>query len=177
MAILHSIALHAVLSFSPQSRQKGRTSPPLIWDLRLPPSTARAASHTHHIVPPYYLSQPATSPPTPYIRIVSGVFPFDWRIDVQNPYGVTVGDVLDGISRGLRRGVTQREWAQTSRTQKARVADAFYARTLQSADPRREHSQGVRRVDWLLKHTTFVGLTPSPEMPYTWTLTTKRADR
>ncbi|TDL22711.1 hypothetical protein BD410DRAFT_722311 [Rickenella mellea] len=167
-------ALHALLSFSPTSQQNSRTLPPLIWDLKHPPATARPASDPRHHVSPRLFAQHATSPPTQFFRITSGLFPYSWHIDIQNPHGVTVGDVLEGIFKFLRRGVDKYEFANASRTQSARVAESFYARVQRSHDPRYEQSQGVRRIDWLLKHTMFVGLTPSLDAPHTWTLTMKR---
>lgn len=170
--------LHQALAFNPQLRHGSYVEPSLLWDMRLPPdSHARLASAPRHRLPSAMLSQLATNPAVPVLRLVCNLFPHkSWTVEAYNPRGVTVGDLLYALHRSLRKRVTNEEWAQTPRAHQARVAEAFYARVRASADPGHEQRAGVRRIDWLLKSTQFVGLTPSTERGYTWTLTTKRVD-
>ena len=88
-----------------------------------------------------------------------------------------MADVLDALYKTLRHRVTREEWASAPRAHQARIAESFYARVRASRDPKYEERAGVRRIDWLLKSAAFVGLTPSVERGYTWTLTTKRVEK
>ncbi|EJC99224.1 uncharacterized protein FOMMEDRAFT_148768 [Fomitiporia mediterranea MF3/22] len=170
--------LHHSLAFNPQSTHRYQVEPALLWDLRFPADYARLASMRDRRVPSSVAVQYATSPPVPIFRITCGIFPYrEWTIEVRNSRGVTVGDVLNALYRELRHRVSNTEWTAAPRTHQARVAETFYTRCRRSADPRYEQRAGVRRIDWLLKSTVFVGLTPSVERAYTWTLTTKRADK
>lgn len=170
--------LHHALAFNPQSTHRYHIEPSLLWDVRYPADYARLASSRDRRLSPSITSQFATSPPVPIFRITCGIFPYrEWTVEVRSARGVTVGDVLSALYRELRHRVTSAEWNGAPRSHQARVAEAFYARGRKAADPRYEQRAGVRRIDWLLKSTVFVGLTPSVERAYTWTLTTKRAEK
>ncbi|THG93426.1 hypothetical protein EW145_g8378 [Phellinidium pouzarii] len=156
--------IHYALAFNPQSAHSSYVEPMLFWDTRYPSDYARFPGSHGHRLPAHVASQHATSPPVPIFRIVCGLFPHRaWSVEAHNSRGVTVGDVLSALHRALRH--------------RARVAEAYYARCRASADPAYEQRAGVRRIDWLLKSTGFVGLTPSVERGYTWSLTTKRAEK
>ena len=166
--------LHHVLSFSAQNVNACYVLPRLRWDLKHPPVFAQFATDPIQRIPSNILDSFATSPPVSLFTIECGLFPsLDWLIEVEKPDGVTVKDVLSGLYKSLRRRITPNEYALVPETQRKRIADSFYRRVRESPDPSHEQGRGVRRVDWLLKHTVFVGLTPSPEGPLTWTLTTK----
>lgn len=183
--------LHQALAFNPQSQHNYHVSPLLHWDIRLPPPFGRLSGsprHSHTGLPPHVLAQPATNPPVPLFRITMGVLPAQWTIEVRNSRGVTVGDVLDNIYKGLRHRVSSSEWRSAPRSHQVRVGDAYYARCKMvfekygggrtgEKEKRYEERAGVRRVDWLVKSSCFVGLTPSVERGYTWTLTTKRVEK
>lgn len=170
--------LHQALAFNPQDRHRYHVDPALLWDLKQGPEYSRLATAPDRYISKRIRSQYATQPPVPVFRVTCGIFPHNgWEIEVRNPLGVTVEDVLIELYRGLRHRISNKEWEQTPRQHQARVAEAFYERTRHSRDPTYEHSQGVRRIDWLLRSTAFVGLTPSVEYPYTWTLTIKRVGK
>ena len=183
--------LHHALAFNPQRRHGYSIEPYLIWDVRYPPTYA---SHDRYRLSSSMLNQPATNPPVPVFRIVCGLLPHrSWSVEVVPRHGrvVTVGDVLDALYSGLRHRVSGSEWAEASRSHQARVAEAFYSRARTTSYmysrgkgekerayyEEKEKSAGVRRVDWLVRSTVFVGLTPSVERAYTWTLTLKRAEK
>ncbi|KAI5116456.1 hypothetical protein M0805_005869 [Coniferiporia weirii] len=170
--------IHYALAFNPQSTHSSYVEPGLLWDVRYSPDYARLASRAQRL-PAHIAAQHATSPPVPFFRIACGLFPHSraWNVEAHNARGVTVGDVLSALHRALRRRVSPAEWAAAPRAHQARVAEAFYARVRASADPAYEQRAGVRRVDWLLRSTGFVGLAPSVERGYTWTLTLRRADK
>ncbi len=169
------ILMHGALAFAPQNRQSYHTVPEIHWDIRASPSHARSAADGHHL-PSALRRAFATRPALPALYITCGLFPSaDWGVVVQNPSGVTVDDVLTQLYQTMRKRISGKEWARLGKQQQAVVADAFHRRTRASPDPNYEHTQGVRRIDWLISSTQFVGLTPSTEAPLTWTLTTKRA--
>ena len=170
--------LHHALAFNAQSPHRYHVEPTLLWDLRYSPDYARLSSAPDRRLSSSVKAQYATNPPVPIFRVTCGILPYrDWTIEVHNSRGVTVGDVLNALYRELRHRVNSAEWNGAPRPHQARVAETFYSRSRRSPDPRYEQRAGVRRVDWLLKSTVFVGLTPSVERGYTWQLTTKRADK
>ena len=173
-SVVVPVSMHGALSFAPQERQHYRVQHDIIWDIRTSPNHARHASDYHHLSTTIRRAL-ATRPALPVLHITCGVFPLhDWDIEVVNPTGVTVDDVLAQLYHTMRKRITNKEWARLSRQQQSYIAETFSLRTKSSSDPRYEHSQGVRRVDWLMSNTLFVGLTPSTDKPYTWTLTLKR---
>lgn len=109
--------------------------------------------------PPSSLQQPALNQPVTCIRIRFANHPFG-SIEVSNPHGVTVLDVLLKIREALHRGVSPQE-ATISHT----VSEYFRART--RADPS-EYAQGVKRVDFLGSNVFFAGLSPSMDGQNRW---------
>ena len=110
------------------------------------------------------------------MQISCELFGSQWRIDVSNPRGVTIDDVLERIYTSLRKPLRQSEWAMMSESDRAYVARAFYKRTQISDDREHEKASGTRRVDCLQKHSVFLGLKPDPLRPGAWVLTTMRGD-
>ncbi|KAI5989590.1 hypothetical protein EDD15DRAFT_2284296 [Pisolithus albus] len=108
---------------------------------------------------PSSLQQPALNQPVMCICIRFADHPY-WSIEVSNPRGVTVLDVLLKIREALQRGVSPQE-ATVSHT----VSEYFRART--RADPR-EYAQGVKRVDFLGPKVFFAGLSPSMDGQNRW---------
>lgn len=170
--------MHALVALKPTSSRSPRADTELIWDLRFSPTHSRLTASPRYSPSSSSTTQFATAPALTSLRIRCGLFPFDeWTIHVQNPQGVTVDDVFAAIYKNLRRGVSKVEWDTFTRTQQTRVAEAFYERSRRSSDPKHEHNSGVRRIDFLLKNTTFIGLSPSLEEAFTWNLVTGRRER
>jgi len=74
---------------------------------------------------------------------------------------IRVGDVLDAIHKSLRIGVSSGEWSRTPKSFRDKVKRAYLERcrasrvyTLNGY----EEKQGVRRVDWFVDATVFLGL-------------------
>ena len=158
------------LNFNQQERQGTRVNPPLTWDLRYPPDMATLS---HCAIPAAILDSPATQPPVSKFYITCALFP-RWVVDVRNPRGVTVRDVLLAVYDKLRKQVTSHEFQRLPQQQQALIQEAAQWRIRHSRNSEYERSRGIRRIDWLLKTTRFVGLTPSTDAPYTWTLVVKR---
>ncbi|RDB26939.1 hypothetical protein Hypma_005123 [Hypsizygus marmoreus] len=164
---LHSNAarLHSLLQSS--------HSPTLTYDLTLPPSTI---SSQHRGISQRVLTEPATKPPLPVVLIIVPHLP--WTITVAASYGayVTVLDVLDGIYRSLRSNVTSQEFhALPSEKEMRRVSAAYehrYRRIRGSREYEDEKRRGVRRVDFLMGCTRFMGLSTTSRGPDVWVLNT-----
>jgi len=75
-----------------------------------------------------------------------------WTIEVTNPHGITVNDVLLKIREMLNRSVASHEMQRPSH-----------------ADPR-EHAQGVKGVDFLGPKVFFAGLTRARDGSDSWDL-------
>ncbi|KAF8521327.1 hypothetical protein JB92DRAFT_2891323 [Gautieria morchelliformis] len=157
-------AVDAVLAYNHSAR------PPIEFDLTLSPSQiliAQGPSRSSYAgLTQRDLSSPATTPPMAYIHIRCDDLP--WSIDVYPSTDsgsgvVTVGDVLHGIYRALRRRVSSAEWDASSPGMQQRVRDAWLRRCKRQQSHKErsyESNNGLRRVDWLTKYTVFRGLSP-----------------
>ena len=87
-----------------------------------------------------------------------------WSIEVMNPRGITVNDVLLKIRELLNRSVASHEMRGPSQ---AVAIDSFRARS--RADPR-EHAQGVKRIDFLGPKIFFAGLSRARDGSDSWDL-------
>ncbi|KLO11648.1 hypothetical protein SCHPADRAFT_830737 [Schizopora paradoxa] len=169
--------LHHALATPSASLLTSSVHPEILWDMRFSPQHSILKA-TQTTIPDHVLRAYATTPPVAFLRITSGLFgSHTWNVDVHNSRGVTVRDVLAELYKSLRKRVEWAEWNGRGHSQQVYMADAFHKRIKLSADPTRERSKGVRRIDWMLQNTVFVGLQRSYEDPFTWTLVTKRNGR
>ncbi|KAG5639055.1 hypothetical protein H0H81_007313 [Sphagnurus paluster] len=149
--VVAPVRLHALLQAS--------SSPALNFDLTLPPSTI--TSH-HQGIPQRVLAEPATKPALPSLTIVVPYLP--WTITVRPSRGtfVTVIDVLETVYNKLRTNVSAQEYhALPSEKDKRRVTSAYeqrYRRIRSSREYEDEKRRGVRRVDFLMGYTRFMGI-------------------
>jgi len=160
-----AVRLHTLLQFS--------HSPLLHWDLTFHPSTIS----THHRgLSRHALAEPATSPPLGRLSLRSPHLP--WIIKVSPSHGgfVTVGDVLETIYSTLRVNVTSKEFhSLPSQRDERRVTAAYeqrYRRLHSSKEHDSEKRGGVKRIDFLMGHTAFTGLSPTTRSPDAWALNT-----
>ncbi|KAF5378735.1 hypothetical protein D9615_006872 [Tricholomella constricta] len=159
------VRIHALLQSS--------SSPALDFDLTLPPSTITSR---HQGISLRALSEPATNPPVSVITIIVPHLP--WSITVRPSHGthVTVSDVLEEIYRKLRTNISSQEFhALPSEKDRQRVTAAYeqrYRRIRSSREYEDEKRRGVRRVDFLMRHTRFMGLSSTSRGPDVWVLNT-----
>ncbi|TFK32339.1 ectomycorrhiza-regulated small secreted protein [Crucibulum laeve] len=147
----------------------------ILWDLREAPAfSARSVSRLEHSIPHSHLSQNATVPPTTLLYITIGILPESWAITVQNAWSITVLDVLASIYSSLLTPLTHSEWDRLSLKHRQRVTGMFENRCRLSANEQETRSQGVLRVDCLLRHTWFAGLTISLEVENSCILSLRR---
>ncbi|KAF8069275.1 hypothetical protein FPV67DRAFT_1116715 [Lyophyllum atratum] len=162
---MSTVRMHALLQSS--------SSPALNFDLTQHPSTI--TSH-HQGISQRALSEPATKPPLASLTLLIPHLP--WTVTVHASYGpyVTVTDVLEGIYRKLRANISSHEFnSLPSEKDRRRVTSAYeqrYRRIRGSRDYEDEKRQGVRRVDFLMGHTRFMGLSSSSSGPEVWILNT-----
>jgi hypothetical protein len=87
---------------------------------------------------------------------------------------ITVADVLATLHRALRLAVHPNEYnALPSHEDKHKVNAAYEHRYLRIADPaahEEEKRKGVKRVDFLMGRTRFLGLSRTTEGPGIWAL-------
>ncbi|KAF9556450.1 hypothetical protein CPC08DRAFT_711208 [Agrocybe pediades] len=124
-------------------------------------------------LPDFVWEEPATQPPTNYMDVRCTRLP--WRTIIQpgsgRPY-VTLKDLVEQLHRSLQRGVMAGEFEPLPSTMQTRISEAFIFRCKQmpESERRAEHAQGLKRLDFLMGHTTMVGVVSGKEGPNTWML-------
>jgi len=137
----------------------------------------RSGSSMHHTttLSGYDLEQPATNPQLTRVRIVCDAIP-QWPVDLQVvgtslsphrrhraalPY-LTLEDIIHAVHASLHRKISHGEWGRLSSSQETEVARTYTYRYKASGsewDERQQRSEGVKRVDFLLKNSWFRGFT------------------
>ncbi|KAF9530443.1 ectomycorrhiza-regulated small secreted protein [Crepidotus variabilis] len=165
--------LHSLLRYYQRGVIPGRVSP-LQWDIREVPETARRIFNRNDLITAFHLIRPSTSPPMIVFRVISGIFPEPWPIEIRKLEIITIGDVLHAIHSALMRPLRRDEWERLCDKQRSRIEAVFEERCDQAQNADECRSRGVLRVDCLLKHTLFGGLSISPEEDCTSILTLRR---
>ena len=143
--------------------------PSIDYNISLSPSHAIPHGYTRAI-----FAEPATVPPVRFLTIVSPHLP--WAIPVPgiapNAF-VTISDVLSGLYHSLRNGVSEREFHMLPPKARSRVRTSYENRYRRIRDRRSyeaEKSNGLKKIDFLMGHNAFLGLTPSNDGPTTFVL-------
>lgn len=125
-------------------------------DLRLPPGTVRFRELQRN-ANSWDLMRFACEPPQPRMRLYHSQWP--WVIDIvsQNPAGVTIGELLEGIWRCMQTPIAHADYWNNEMDERNReaVASAWAERTASSEE---EQMRGVRRVDYLIGKTILEGI-------------------
>jgi hypothetical protein len=171
---MNPLLLHRLLCYS-QHNIIGTHCCSLLWDFQEPPAySVRHVSGSNALLTDTELSEPATSPAVISLHIKCGIFPFDWPIHAYNPQGVTIRDVLHAIHACLQLQIRRDEWDSLCAKQRDRINRVFDTRWRVSADPPSVRTHGVLRVDCLLQHIWFAGLTVSLVQENSCILTLRR---
>jgi len=157
-----NLVLHPLLSYSQHDIVPGNCAP-IVWDLREPPGSALHVDNHDKPLSPANLSKHATNPPCLVLSIKCDIFPEPWPIEVRRMEPVTVGDVLHTIHSVINRRITQSEWDRISEKQRGRIGEIFDNRCKVSLQREECRANGVLRVDCLLSHTLFAGLSSFDE--------------
>ena len=172
-ATMGSSVLHPLLRYSQHDVVPGNCAP-ILWDLRESPESALHIDNPDKQLSPFDLSQPASTPPSRVLCITCNVFPEPWPIEIRRPEAITVGDVLESIHSVISRRITQHEWEQLSEKQRARIGVKFDDRCKMSPQREECRANGVLRVDCVLAHTLFAGLSASHDEDDTFIMTLRR---
>jgi hypothetical protein len=135
----------------------------LLYDVRHPPSDALSSSpySAPKELTPFETYSPVAGSSTTMLYLVSRYFP--WVITVQNPRGVTCGDLTSAVYYALNQPVTHDELTAFSEKDRQKVFESFYSN--RSSDfgglgPR----ASLERVDCLGAKTILCGLTEDPTL-------------
>ena len=165
--------LHPLLRYSQHDIVRGHCSS-ILWDLRESPEAALYVENLEKTLSFYDLSHLATTPASTILHLTCGIFPEAWPIEVRRLEGVTVGDVLHAIHSVVNRRIKQEEWDRICEKQQKRIAEVFDNRCKLSPEREECRKNGVLRVDCLLSHILFAGLSPLPEEDGSFILTLRR---
>ncbi|KAJ7744738.1 hypothetical protein DFH07DRAFT_834235 [Mycena maculata] len=120
------------------------------------------------------LLEPAVYPARPVISVTTPHLPWIIPVSASNGRYVTVSDVLNSVYHTLRINITPAEFnALGTEKLMRRVSMAYtqrYSRLQGHSGYREEKRQGVKRVDFLMGCTKFVGISPVPGVPDAWHL-------
>ena len=170
---MDSRLLHPLLSYSQHTVVPGSCCP-ILWDLRESPESALHVDNPDKQLSINDLTQFATTPPCQILRIICDAFPEPWPIVVRRAEGITVGDVLQTIYSVANSRIIQDEWDRIGEKQRGRIGDVFDNRCMMSMQREACRANGVLRVDCLLFHTLFAGLSPSFDEDDSFILTLRR---
>ncbi|KAK0204257.1 hypothetical protein DFS33DRAFT_1338011 [Desarmillaria ectypa] len=115
-----------------------------------------------HAYIPTLSDEPATQPRLPTLILISRYLPWRTHVRPQGDY-VSVRDLIACLYSALRARVTQEELKQAKGGMSVQQA---FARRVQGKG-HEEARKGIRRVDFLLKNTRFVGIAET-EDPKVW---------
>ena len=143
------------------------------WDMRDHQSTV---SHKHHPVSRRTLYEPATYPTLPFLHITSHHLPWSIEVYASNNSFVTVGDVLSSVYHSLRTNITSSDFnTLLSPNNQRRATRAYEDRYRRQRSVRIYEEQkrgGMKRIDFLMGHTQFLGISNSGRRPEEWQLLT-----
>lgn len=142
----------------------------IVWDLVENPSTAMRSKH--HLSSRALL-EPATEPPMPFIIITCTYLPWQFKVSALNGKYVTIEDMLEALYRSLRVNITQPEFNSFPSERDQRRATRAYEdryRRLRGSRYDEEKRSGMKRVDFLMGRTRFVGISNNGRRPDEWHL-------
>jgi hypothetical protein len=120
------------------------------------------------------LREAATTPPLPFLTITSTHLPWIIKVYSSNGQFVTLEDVFDSIYRSLRRNITSGEFnffsPQEDQRRATRAYEKRYRRFRNSRAYEEEKRSGMKRVDFLMAHTKFLGIINNSRRPDEWQL-------
>ena len=143
------------------------------YDLIEHPSTI--VTHDNYSLSIRTFREPATTPPRPFLTITSIHLPWIVKVYASNGVYVTVEDVFDSIYRTLRTNITGTEFNLLSKQDDQRRATRTYEKRYRRLRANTvaydaEKRGGMKRVDFLMGHTKFLGLSSSSHRPDEWQL-------
>ena len=141
------------------------------WDMMEHSSTI---TRNKHFLPGRALYEPATTPPLSFLSISSIHLP--WIIEVYSSNGsyVSLGDVFNYIYRSLRTNITTTEFNffphRRDQVRATRAYEQRYRRFRNTFHNDDEKRCGMKRIDFLMNHTRFYGISKTGHSPEEWQL-------
>ena len=130
--------------------------PPVLWDLRDDVSRV-LFRELKRPVTGYDFTRFATEPPTPYMKLYHSRLPWYIEVTTSNGVGVTLHDLLTHIQLFLTSRIKNSDFYNNEVTQgeREKISLAYKERCQFNKS---ELSQGVKKVDYLMRDCIFVGL-------------------
>jgi hypothetical protein len=130
--------------------------PPVLWDMREDISRALFRELKRQITT-LDLTRFTTEPPTPFMKLFHSRLPWYIEVRASNEVGVTFHDLLACIQSVLSSRIKNSDFYNNEITQEERekIARAWKERCQYNQG---EMSQGVKKVDYLMRDCIFIGL-------------------
>ena len=130
--------------------------PPVVWDLREDVSRVLFRELKRQVTG-YDLTRFTTEPPTPYMKLFHTRLPWFIEVRASNEVGVTFYDLFAHLQSVLSSRIKNSDFYNNEITQEERekIARAWKERCQYNQG---EMSQGVKKVDYLMRDCIFVGL-------------------
>lgn len=165
---LGPVAIHPILAYHPYVF-------PINYNVSYPPNSASANARASPVnLDSYCLAEPATNPPIPVLTLQNDFLPWRCEIRASTSHYVTVEDVLTQLYRFLRTPGTREEFkAAPSQRVRDAIAEMYHNRCLRASSAEayaEEQRKGLKRVDFLMGRTTFMGLSSTKLGPDAWVL-------
>jgi len=165
---LGPVRIHPHLAYHP-------SVPPINYDVSYTPNTASTNVRASPVpLDPRHRAEPATDPPISVLSLQSDLLPWRCEIRASTHYYVTIEDVLCQLYRFLRTPGTRDEYkAAPNQFVRDKIADSYRrrcSRASSAGEYAEEQSKGIKRVDFLMGNTTFMGLSSTKLGPDVWVL-------
>ncbi|KAF8968274.1 hypothetical protein BDZ97DRAFT_1799648 [Flammula alnicola] len=132
----------------------------LNWNMLFPTSTVQRSGDPSHVSWSNGREEPATFPRLSSLKLVSDYIP--WLIDVKakDPdRGVTCGEVIEAIGYDLSKFSNKQDFDNLPPQDKQDLTAAYrWNRSRNPGVPGGSLGQGMKRLDFLRKHTMFAGI-------------------
>ncbi|KAF8156121.1 hypothetical protein B0H34DRAFT_521782 [Crassisporium funariophilum] len=135
------------------------------------PSTATRNGHS---LSSKTFREPATSPPLPFLALTSQYLPWTIKVYASNGSYVTLEDVLICAYRSLRTNITTLDFNSFPSSNDQRRATRAYEQRYRRLKSTRAYDEekrgGMKRVDFLMGHSKFLGISNNSLRPHEWHL-------
>lgn len=141
------------------------------WNLMENPS---AITLNNYLLSSRLLVEQATTPPLPALSIISIHLPWTINVRASNGSYVTLGDLFDSVYLSLRTNITTNEFNllphQNDQKRATRAYEQRYRRLRSISAHDEEKRGGMKRIDFLMGHTTFHSISNTGRRSDEWRL-------
>jgi len=166
---LGPVVIHPLLAYHPYISR-------INYDVSCTPDTAAANIQASPIpFNSHRRTEPASNPPIEVFSCKSGLLPWRCVISASTHHYITMEDVLFQLYRFFRTPATREEYkAIPNKDVRDQISESYKRRCSRASSAEElavERSKGLKRVDFLLGRTKFMGLSSTELGPDTWVLT------